>query len=498
MHNWRYLLFLLVGVTGLTTMASHVVRITPTADTCSDGPCMDMSLNEAAKDSNNLYRNLRWVWQKSHPSDYPNPKLLCGDFALANVDDPSKGISFGTPPCTNQTDVHNIDYPFGVHDFICGNFGGDQGSLHGHVNWTAATYEGLLFWKGMTPWYKFGDGDYNFGLIPQNRGALTVWNPEALGIEFDSHETINHFDTPWWNKFHRAVDGDDPEGLLGSKYYAVVVGLVNLDSEHNAHSELHPVYAMAIHVKDDPTDDIWAIFARNWGNEGFCSQDQHPLLGLPSNKLRLFLPRTAVTRATPQSGTVFAPSGITWSLAPVQGGALITFDLGDPHSHPRVNGEIHIKWDVDQTIHAQSVSGLSPKTVSEMSVPSRQSIEAEQKSGTQQRLNDLWLRLPEEKKDEIKARLTTEERLDSGRATQLKPRLPKSSILEYQYHLPSPPANAPRVISEYDQEKAARDRKWDEEICKAQESVEGPPLIPPAICALSRSHPSKSSSRNRQ
>jgi hypothetical protein len=38
-------------------------------------------------------------------------------------------------------------------------------------------------------------------------------------------------------------------------------------------AELHPLYAIAIR-RDfgfDPKDDVWLIFARNRGDEGFCS-----------------------------------------------------------------------------------------------------------------------------------------------------------------------------------------------------------------------------------
>ena len=86
----------------------------------------------------------------------------------------------------------------------------------------------------------------------------------------------------WWNSFHSAVDQGgsgavSPGGRMVSNKGAVVAGLIGLDSEHGAYSELHPTYAMAIHTDSSVTDDQWAFFARNWGDEGFCSQDQ--LLG---------------------------------------------------------------------------------------------------------------------------------------------------------------------------------------------------------------------------
>ena len=50
---------------------------------------------------------------------------------------------------------------------------------------------------------------------------------------------------------------------------------------------MHPVHAMAIRVQDNPSDEVWAIFVRNWGNEGFCSDGQH------------FLPLTSFTFGLP-------------------------------------------------------------------------------------------------------------------------------------------------------------------------------------------------------
>ena len=59
------------------------------------------------------------------------------------------------------------------------------------------------------------------------------------------------------------VDGHD----------TVVTGLIGLDTAHTITTESHPVYAMAIN-EDNPTirqynasDEAWAIFLRNWGNE---------------------------------------------------------------------------------------------------------------------------------------------------------------------------------------------------------------------------------------
>ena len=59
--------------------------------------------------------------------------------------------------------------------------------------------------------------------------------------------------------------------------FGVVYGLFGLDCEHDCRSEYHPAYAVAIQVDDTNSTDTWAIFARNWGDEGFCSHLDHQL-----------------------------------------------------------------------------------------------------------------------------------------------------------------------------------------------------------------------------
>ena len=154
-----------------------------------------------------------------------------------------------------------------------------------------------------------------------------------MAIEFDSDETIDHFHTPWWKAFHQAVDLntsasdfisrveadpsvlEDPAELArwqdqqtlqqqlnqvyamigdsrpgGKGKFAIVTGLLGLDTEHaGAQAELHPAYAVAIRVNDDPSDETWAIFVRNWGNEGYCSSLPHPV-DFPNNQYTFHLP----------------------------------------------------------------------------------------------------------------------------------------------------------------------------------------------------------------
>ncbi len=139
-----------------------------------------------------------------------------------------------------------------------------------------ATWQGPVTWDGHSS--PGTDDDYNVNVVPPAAEGLTISSEGHIHSEFDSDETIDHFRTPWWNSFHDAVDRDDASAraMIDGKL-AIVVGLTGLDCEHGCATELHPVYALAIHVNDNPLDDTWAIFVRNWGNEGYCSQYQHPL-----------------------------------------------------------------------------------------------------------------------------------------------------------------------------------------------------------------------------
>jgi hypothetical protein len=58
---------------------------------------------------------------------------------------------------------------------------------------------------------------------------------------------------------------------------AIVMGLYGVDCAHDCGAELHPVYALAIHVNNNLLDDTWAIFVRNWGDEGYCGSHEEEI-----------------------------------------------------------------------------------------------------------------------------------------------------------------------------------------------------------------------------
>src|SRR5262249_40245419 len=190
-----------------------------------------------AVDDNGLSLNPKWGAQRIDPSALPNPQLC-----------PRRDP--GSYPCTNQF-THQDSGWFG-----CGP----------HINWFGATYEGKVYWQDHS-----SDDDYNIKLTREDRAGYTTAHADHILCEFDSDETIDHFSTPWWSRFHRAVDeGDARARQMMDGSFAIVTGLAGLDCEHGCWSELHPVWALAMNVQPSLEDDLWAIFVRNWGNEGFC------------------------------------------------------------------------------------------------------------------------------------------------------------------------------------------------------------------------------------
>ena len=320
----------------------------PAGDPPPTSPAFDLVWDTV--DLNYLPFNPKWQAQRTQPNALPDP-APCG--AGQFLQGRSNGVNLGAPPCVSTS--LDVDTPPGlpwhVNELVC-NTTDNGGKVHGHVNWGAATYTGSLKFidhskpidvNGFNPADWFGDDDYDFALygIPGN-GGLVASNNGLDHLEFDSDETVDHFGSSWWSTAHQAVDDGSGATLFDDKE-AVVVGLRGLDCEHSCGAELHPVYAMAIHADaSNPGDDVWAMWARNWGDEGFCSQNQH-YLAAPDNILVVTLPwRAGATNAT------VAVSDFKTNSAAVAGpfvsvrpgkGIDVAFQLADPTA-----GSLILKW----------------------------------------------------------------------------------------------------------------------------------------------------------
>ncbi len=299
--------------------------LTVTAD---DLPPAPMDLVWDATDVNGVALNPKWGLQVTDPGTLPDVPQLC----FVPPDGP-----FDSSLCTSQ--AVGTDEPVGLKRLICSI--GVTTSLPGHVNWYPGTFEGPIYWDSLS----FADRDNNVRLVPPERNALTVHNPDNIKGEFDSRETTIHFATPWWTRFRKARNRGRKRLIDGRA--SIISGFTSVDCEHNCVSELHPTWVLAIHVKDDPSDDVWAVFMRNWGDEGFCSSMQHEV-SWPRDRFTLTLPwREGAAGVEPNDATRFLANadGVSgwWRDAPDEA-VTLTFALPPPSFRARVHGELHLRW----------------------------------------------------------------------------------------------------------------------------------------------------------
>jgi hypothetical protein len=299
-------------------------------------------------DDNGFPKNPRWAYQIAFPWSVPNPGEVCRDISLN---------------CTSQQPTTDTAT-------ICKFGSGQVFGIAGHLNWFGVTYEGPVFWTGKSP--SGEDDDYNFNLIPFQGAGLTSGGNGAIGLEFDSDDTIDHFNTPWWTSFHAAVDDSDAKArVMVDGRQAIVSGLYGLDCPHSANSEIHPVWALAILVEDTLPEQLWAMYVMNWGNEGFCGSADHQVnLSSYSFRLPWILQATSVEvmwNATHFLANSSQITGPNVQFAKDQG-VIVNFTLPSPSTHPRVNGEIRLRWQ------------LAAPSPSQLAAPSPSEIQATIKS----------------------------------------------------------------------------------------------------------------------
>jgi hypothetical protein len=409
--------------------------------------------------------NSLWSYQEAHPFQLPNPSVCLG-----MPDKFSNGSCSVDHPTTDTPDIDGVDWVSCNIEFP---------PIPGHVNWWASTYDGSLTWDG----HSFDD-DYNFKLPSHLQFGEVITSGGSLGVEFDSDETIDHFQTPWWSSFHQAVDqSDSAAAAMVNGKYAIVTGLVGLDCEHDCHTELHPVFGMAIHVKDDPADDVWAIFARNWGDEGWCSTNQHYL---DVNSVYFHLPwrfgasQVSVLNKPDNSDRLFLTNDARVSGPGIQSavnqGILVSFNLPAPDAGARLNGELHLQWSMPpmslraatQVLHVQNrgaQSSLGPIRTTSSTIASRtiQNIHPAGRIRAEEQLAGLYASLPESEKKRIQGGLIKPVVRD---AVPLRPF--KYPILRLTALAARPPRHArPAMRTVRDPAKAARDTVKLRALCAA-------------------------------
>ena len=273
-------------------------------------------------DSNGFLYKPHWSWQDRPGNRGVIPSgSICHDFSMRNAST-NLGIYNvpNLPDCTDQAgqDTLNLPPDVSINNLAC-TYGATNSPIHGtpafggHVNWFPITVEG----SAGPVTHEFGDDDFDFSFIVDVADQASVYlNPGRpfLHTEFDSDETVDHFASEPWKKFHQAVDNStaaqsqlqycknypnqcpptqlqeaQKAALDASNYaaalfagHAIATGLFGFDGEHGGKAELHPLYALATNVctldasnqckqQQDSKDDVWLMFVRNRGDEGFCS-----------------------------------------------------------------------------------------------------------------------------------------------------------------------------------------------------------------------------------
>ncbi|HVU98694.1 MAG TPA: hypothetical protein VHE34_25905 [Puia sp.] len=233
-----------------------------------------------------------------------------------------------SPDFKNLTD----DYPFWRNSgFWCGT----------HYNFMPVTYQGQVGWEGHSnPIYD--DDDY-YGAITRADRAIYTTARNYIHWEFNSEETVDNWDgtNTWWNLFHHhAVDAsDDAAKAHMDNDSAIVIGLLNIDGQHDNPCELHPVYAMFLKQPVATLDNtfpvpatnsnlVYHFFVRNWGDEGFCSSGQEYLF---YDYVRVKIPgagKMTAANVYKPGDAKYNPMG--WSVEYQPDGALLTFHLNSP------------------------------------------------------------------------------------------------------------------------------------------------------------------------
>jgi hypothetical protein len=333
----------------------------------------DFDLVPDCLDENWLFLNPRWGWQHDANTANYTPDTVTNETTQETIYDPPEGsgCGFSAPnnPCGGFSLPSPYCKPFKV--FACGL------NSKGHRNWMATTYTGTVSWSGHESGAG-GDDDYNLLLFgPKAPGTnflagATHELPSNIKLEFDSDETMDEFAHDdksgaqshwWWKRFNEAVDSSDDDArhwIDGSE--AVVIGLMGVDEVHDPGSELHPTFALAMRTQTraglppcspEHYFDHWAIFVRNWGNEGYCSSHDHYLL---LNDISLRLPPSDLSQWDPSKPPIHQFSHFeTKSCHPgtvevipspevARPGMLFTFHLPDPPEHQWVAGEIELGW----------------------------------------------------------------------------------------------------------------------------------------------------------
>jgi hypothetical protein len=290
------------------------------------------------------------VWQSSNSSGSPrNPEW--GSQKNEGTLPPASCTAHPYEDCTKQRPV--LDAPVFPTQSLCWLAAPDK-HFYGHADWTVAEYEGAI------GWLNFGeDWDYDWVLAREGLEGVTKNNfpkgaAQYLELEFDSRETANHFgdqSASWWPHLAQLATNLDFDGIdkhlhpnKDTLACGVVMGLFGLDCDHGCRSEIHPVYAMAIQLNEDPANNQWAVLVRNWGNAGFCSNYND---WLAVQKVSILLPASSLGEPIVSVEQFAGTAGVgcpTYKYDASRKGERLDFEMPTPETGGMAVMFVRMKW----------------------------------------------------------------------------------------------------------------------------------------------------------
>jgi hypothetical protein len=336
-------------------------------------PLDSLDLVGDSTDGNGFLINPHWGFQDAAyragqdvGNVLPDVERLCGKF---QHHDPADAAHFFNG-CTSQRNQIELVYsPAWASDpgqFVC------QPPPLGHVNWrvsgrgrdeSATTLTGRVYMSDIS-WI---DGDLDLFLqTPRSPGrtrndpkvtttSVLAYGSRMIELEFDLDEVYGKYapaadqwQDPWLHEFATVLAPGEDHNVRAARNRingrnVVAIGLMGFDGVH-AHTELHPVAALAIQL--DPVNartDRWVMFARREGNEGYCSRGKQKL-ALPGNVLSLEIPwrpGAGTARVTFTGSTSIPTRSYTFPLriaVPLRAGR-----------DGLVDGHFDVEWDVAST-----------------------------------------------------------------------------------------------------------------------------------------------------
>ncbi len=268
----------------LTLMVSDAIpaQVRPSAG--------DFDLVAQRLDANGLMFNPRW--RTLTPPRVLDPAKQCGILAVHGTPG-YRTVLLRDPDCfgDEQRSIIRLNEPrrLVAEGVACGQAVND-GSPQGHLNWIPVTMEGvIIFDKKMR---LGGDFDMTFEFVSDDPAPSTKWNGgddlwdslpprrSPVHLEFDYRETTDRLSpavrSSWWTSFAAVADTAERANEMLGIGRAVVTGLFNLDLVHFGHSEIHPVFGLAVLVRADTVSPTrirhhWVFLARDRGNQGNCA-----------------------------------------------------------------------------------------------------------------------------------------------------------------------------------------------------------------------------------